>query len=82
MLFMLEMALEDKMDARMKAIHVKAFVSTIITAGDYNCTCPHGTYGDGRKNGKGCIKNNVEFPIIKATLGNTLFLGCYYIQDK
>ncbi|XP_057975615.1 wall-associated receptor kinase 2-like [Malania oleifera] len=41
----------------------------INTPGAYNCTCPHGTYGDGRKDGKGCISQNVEFPIIKLTLG-------------
>lgn len=42
----------------------------VNTPGSYNCTCPRGTHGDGRKDGKGCVANSVEFPIIKLTLGN------------
>ncbi|RWR72776.1 putative wall-associated receptor kinase-like protein 16 [Cinnamomum micranthum f. kanehirae] len=37
----------------------------INNLGSYSCSCPHGTYGDGRKDGKGCIKRHKEFPVIK-----------------
>ncbi|OVA05885.1 Protein kinase domain [Macleaya cordata] len=39
------------------------------TMGSYNCSCPKGSYGDGRKGGSGCIRKNKEFPIMKVTLG-------------
>ncbi|KAH6769274.1 wall associated kinase 5 [Perilla frutescens var. frutescens] len=39
------------------------------TLGSFNCSCPHGQYGDGRKLGKGCNLDNPEFPVIKVALG-------------
>ncbi|KAH6837558.1 hypothetical protein C2S53_009865 [Perilla frutescens var. hirtella] len=39
------------------------------TIGSFNCSCPHGEYGDGRKNGKGCNPYNHRFPVIKVALG-------------
>ncbi|KAH0632159.1 hypothetical protein KY284_034945 [Solanum tuberosum] len=39
--------------------------------GSYNCSCPKGYTGDGRKNGRGCIapNSNSEFPWIKFSVG-------------
>ncbi|GAA0144465.1 transmembrane signal receptor [Lithospermum erythrorhizon] len=37
--------------------------------GGFNCTCPKGYYGDGIKGGRGCIRENSEFPVIKLSLG-------------
>ncbi|XP_047259510.1 wall-associated receptor kinase 2-like [Capsicum annuum] len=39
--------------------------------GSYNCSCPEGHTGDGRKNGRGCIEpsSNSEFPWIKFSVG-------------
>ncbi|KAK4730446.1 hypothetical protein R3W88_023434 [Solanum pinnatisectum] len=39
--------------------------------GSYNCSCPEGYTGDGRKNGRGCIapNSNSEFPWIKFSVG-------------
>ncbi|TMW92706.1 hypothetical protein EJD97_012659, partial [Solanum chilense] len=39
--------------------------------GSYNCSCPQGYRGDGRKNGRGCIapNSNSEFPWIKFSIG-------------
>ncbi|KAH0632777.1 hypothetical protein KY284_035563 [Solanum tuberosum] len=41
------------------------------TPGSYNCSCPEGFSGDGRKNGRGCIapNSNSEFPWIKFSVG-------------
>ncbi|KAH0632776.1 hypothetical protein KY284_035562 [Solanum tuberosum] len=39
------------------------------TPGSFNCTCPHGYYGDGLKNGRGCTAKNSQFPVIKVSLG-------------
>ncbi|KAI3991621.1 hypothetical protein MKX01_009663 [Papaver californicum] len=39
------------------------------TIGSYSCTCPRGSYGDGRKDGSGCRLDNGEFPIIKVAIG-------------
>ncbi|KAH6837560.1 hypothetical protein C2S53_009867 [Perilla frutescens var. hirtella] len=39
------------------------------TLGSFNCSCPHGQYGDGRKNGKGCNPYKPRFPVIKVALG-------------
>ncbi|XP_028063149.1 putative wall-associated receptor kinase-like 16 [Camellia sinensis] len=41
----------------------------IDTPGSYNCTCPHGYFGDGRKDGHGCIAVNSQFPVVKFSLG-------------
>ncbi|KAI3959671.1 hypothetical protein MKW92_017803, partial [Papaver armeniacum] len=35
------------------------------TDGNYSCSCPPGSHGDGRKDGTGCATN---FPVIKAAL--------------
>ncbi|KAI5665006.1 hypothetical protein M9H77_24329 [Catharanthus roseus] len=40
------------------------------TPGSYICSCPEGYYGDGRKDGKGCIPRNKEFPVIKLSLAS------------
>ncbi|KAK1398191.1 wall-associated receptor kinase 2-like [Heracleum sosnowskyi] len=47
--------------------------------GNYKCSCPHGYYGDGRKNGSGCIAEQVsrvrsQFPLIKFITG--MSIGC------
>ncbi|OVA05886.1 Protein kinase domain [Macleaya cordata] len=41
----------------------------INTNGSYNCSCPKGSHGDGRKGGSGCIRENQAFPVIKIILG-------------
>ncbi|KAG8377043.1 hypothetical protein BUALT_Bualt09G0127000 [Buddleja alternifolia] len=38
--------------------------------GNYNCSCPDGQFGDGRRGGQGCHANlNSQFPVIKVSLG-------------
>ncbi|KAI3958896.1 hypothetical protein MKX01_023572 [Papaver californicum] len=39
------------------------------TIGSYNCSCPKGIRGDGRKGGTGCIKDNRNAPILQISLG-------------
>ncbi|KAM7532005.1 hypothetical protein LguiB_035415 [Lonicera macranthoides] len=39
------------------------------TPGSYNCSCPQGYFGDGKRNGRGCIASNSQFPVIKFSLG-------------
>ncbi|KAI3847023.1 hypothetical protein MKX03_018202 [Papaver bracteatum] len=41
----------------------------INTDGGYNCSCPHGSDGDGRKDGTGCTSSKQKFPVIGAALG-------------
>ncbi|XP_058094358.1 putative wall-associated receptor kinase-like 16 [Magnolia sinica] len=41
----------------------------INTEGSYECSCPDGTYGDGRKDGQGCIIKEKSFPVMKVILG-------------
>ncbi|XP_022887453.1 wall-associated receptor kinase 2-like [Olea europaea var. sylvestris] len=41
----------------------------INTPGGFNCSCPNGYYGDGKKDGRGCIAQNSKFPVIKYSLG-------------
>ncbi|GER54431.1 wall-associated kinase family protein [Striga asiatica] len=41
----------------------------INTPGSYNCSCPHGKIGDGRRHGRGCNALNSQFPVIKVALG-------------
>lgn len=41
----------------------------VNSPGSYNCSCPHGYYGDGKKNSHGCIAESSEFPVIKLSLG-------------
>lgn len=43
------------------------------TPGNYTCSCQHGYVGDGLKNGRGCTKENTQFPVIKFSLGNLHF---------
>ncbi|XP_021849575.2 wall-associated receptor kinase 17-like [Spinacia oleracea] len=52
----------------------------INTPGDYNCSCPFGYYGDGKKNGTGCLLRLPEVPVFKIALGATfvvLICGCW-----
>ncbi|KAK1286714.1 Wall-associated receptor kinase 5 [Acorus calamus] len=44
------------------------------TPGGYACSCPRGTYGDGRKDGKGCIDEHKAFPLMQSVLGSGLGL--------
>nr|XP_029119685.1 wall-associated receptor kinase 3 isoform X3 [Elaeis guineensis]XP_029119686.1 wall-associated receptor kinase 3 isoform X3 [Elaeis guineensis] len=46
--------------------------------GSFSCACPHGQYGDGRKDGSGCMPNEEDtaFPLAVA-LGN-IFKFYYY----
>ncbi|OMO83359.1 hypothetical protein COLO4_22575 [Corchorus olitorius] len=38
--------------------------------GSYNCSCPKGYYGDGTKDGKGCIRNQPnQIPMLHIALG-------------
>ncbi|XP_022856853.1 putative wall-associated receptor kinase-like 16 isoform X2 [Olea europaea var. sylvestris] len=37
--------------------------------GSFSCSCKHGYYGDGKKDGRGCIAENSQFPVIKFSLG-------------
>ncbi|KAF5773711.1 putative protein kinase RLK-Pelle-WAK family [Helianthus annuus] len=37
--------------------------------GNYTCSCPDGYFGDGRKNGSGCIAESSHFPVVKFSLG-------------
>ncbi|CAI9097267.1 OLC1v1033652C2 [Oldenlandia corymbosa var. corymbosa] len=46
-----------------------AFLGERDSPGGYSCSCPEGYYGDGRKDGRGCIAKNHEFPVIKLSLG-------------
>ncbi|KAF5198552.1 Wall-associated receptor kinase [Thalictrum thalictroides] len=39
------------------------------TRGSYNCSCADDSYGDGRKNGTGCIKKAVKPPVLQLSLG-------------
>lgn len=45
------------------------------TLGNYSCTCPEGTHGDGRKDGNSCIEDNKEFSVLKVILGNNINLN-------
>ncbi|KAM7489446.1 hypothetical protein LguiB_026930 [Lonicera macranthoides] len=51
------------------------------TQGGYNCSCPDDFFGDGFKNGSGCIamksnvlKRELQFPVLKFYLGNHIYL--------
>ncbi|KAI3804182.1 hypothetical protein L1987_32356 [Smallanthus sonchifolius] len=37
--------------------------------GHFNCSCPHGYVGDGRKDGSGCTIRNSKSPALKISLG-------------
>ncbi|RZC67441.1 hypothetical protein C5167_011124 [Papaver somniferum] len=63
----------------------------INTNGSYNCTCPTGSSGDGRKDGKGCTSNTIsgeQFPILSVTLGNyppdhsTFYLSQVFVRKR
>ncbi|KAM7478162.1 hypothetical protein LguiA_026375 [Lonicera macranthoides] len=56
----------------------------INTPGGYNCSCPDGFFGDGRKDGRGCIAKHSQFPVLilgTITSFGTLFLllGTWWI---
>lgn len=48
--------------------------------GSYNCSCPQGYTGDGKKNGRGCnaIISNSEFPWIKFSVGKFLIMKEFF----
>ncbi|XP_052880769.1 wall-associated receptor kinase 2-like [Gossypium arboreum] len=51
------------------------------TPGSYNCSCPHGFKGDGRKNGTGCHRtfkprNSKRFRIVAVALGSHISIKC------
>ncbi|KAI3858402.1 hypothetical protein MKW92_004685 [Papaver armeniacum] len=49
----------------------------INTNGSFDCTCPPGSQGDGRKDGRGCTSKPDQFLIIKVTLGTSfLVINC------
>ncbi|KAM7478159.1 hypothetical protein LguiA_026372 [Lonicera macranthoides] len=50
----------------------------INTPGGYNCSCPDGFFGDGRKDGRGCIAKNSQFPVLKFSLGMTTGFGMLF----
>ncbi|KAM7478187.1 hypothetical protein LguiA_026400 [Lonicera macranthoides] len=64
------------------------------TQGGYNCSCPDGFFGDGRKNGSGCIamksqvlKRESQFPVLKFSLGLgfiflTSFIGITWLYSN
>lgn len=55
------------------------------TPGSYSCSCGDGYSGDGRKDGRGCIAVNSQFPVIKFSIGNYspfLFLSNTKIYDS
>ncbi|RWR79330.1 putative wall-associated receptor kinase-like protein 16 [Cinnamomum micranthum f. kanehirae] len=62
----------------------------VNTIGSYNCSCPKGTHGDGRKEGNGCTEDSQEFPVLNVTLGISLSLfflfigtiGTYWVWRK
>ncbi|KAF5190402.1 Wall-associated receptor kinase [Thalictrum thalictroides] len=39
------------------------------TVGSYHCSCPAGTYGDGRKDGNGCSPRSDGLPLLQIMLG-------------
>ena len=41
--------------------------------GNYNCSCPRGYEGDGRKNGSRCVAESSKFPVKLFILGNLSF---------
>ncbi|KAI3875688.1 hypothetical protein MKW92_030910 [Papaver armeniacum] len=47
----------------------------INTDGGYNCSCPHGSDGDGRKDGTGCTNSKQNFPVVGAALGILLIFA-------
>ncbi|KAI3995668.1 hypothetical protein MKX01_031441 [Papaver californicum] len=49
------------------------------TIGSYNCSCPDGISGNGRKDGSGCIVAKHEFPVLEVTLGIGLGLLVFLI---
>ncbi|KAK4478446.1 hypothetical protein RD792_013921 [Penstemon davidsonii] len=44
----------------------------INTLGSFDCSCPQGYLGDGRKGGKGCNAHNSRFLVLYVSLGNIL----------
>ncbi|XP_057808157.1 wall-associated receptor kinase 2-like [Salvia miltiorrhiza] len=43
--------------------------SCLNNLGGYECSCPKGQFGDGKKNGKACTPNSSTFPVINVALG-------------
>ncbi|RZC85074.1 hypothetical protein C5167_047857 [Papaver somniferum] len=52
------------------------------TIGSYDCSCPDGISGDGRKDGSRCIVAKHEFPILGVTLGVGLGLLAFLLIDS
>ncbi|XP_011077536.1 wall-associated receptor kinase 2 [Sesamum indicum] len=49
------------------------------TPGSYSCSCGDGYSGDGRKDGRGCIAVNSQFPVIKFSIGFSVGLLSIFI---
>ncbi|PIA65120.1 hypothetical protein AQUCO_00100546v1 [Aquilegia coerulea] len=41
----------------------------INTEGSYTCSCPHGSFGDGTKEGTGCTRKSEKIPLFQLILG-------------
>ncbi|CAA0835858.1 Wall-associated receptor kinase 5 [Striga hermonthica] len=51
------------------------------TQGGYNCTCSRGFFGDGTRDGRGCIAENSRFPVTKLALGTSFGFLAFVIAS-
>lgn len=57
----------------------------VSSVDSFNCSCPVGEYGDGRKSGTGCTPRNSghRFPLTKVAVGinsSSFFVGVSYMK--